>query len=90
MPLSLIEAQMAGVPIVSTNVGSVSEIVADGVTGRLVPRSGEGLAEAIEEVVKKSQSPNEIKVSSKERAQALFSVESMVEAHEKLYRELLG
>jgi glycosyltransferase involved in cell wall biosynthesis len=90
MPLALIEAQMAAVPVVSTDVGSVSEIVADGVTGRLVPRSGEGLAEAIEEVVKKSQSSNEIKVSSQERAQALFSVETMVEAHEKLYRELLG
>ena len=63
---------------------------ADGVTGRLVPRSGEGLAEAIEEAVKKSQSSNEIKASSQERAQRLFSVESMVEAHEKLYRELLG
>ncbi len=90
MPLALIEAQMAGVPVVSTDVGSVSEIFADGVTGRLVPRSGEGLAEAIEEVVKKSQSSNEIKASSQERAQRLFSVESMVEAHEKLYRELLG
>ena len=34
MPLSLIEAQMAGIPVVSTNVGSVDEIVVDGVTGR--------------------------------------------------------
>ena len=35
MPLSLIEAQMAGVPVVSTDVGSVSEIVLDGITGKL-------------------------------------------------------
>jgi len=35
MPLSLIEAQMAGVPVVSTDVGSVSEIVLDEVTGKL-------------------------------------------------------
>ncbi len=90
MPLALIEAQMAGVPVVSTNVGSVSEIVADEVTGRLVPRSGVGLAEAIADVVAKSESNDEMKVSSRERAKRLFSVESMVKAHEDLYRELLG
>jgi len=90
MPLALIEAQMAGVPVVSTNVGSVSEIVADEVTGRLVPRSGDGLAEAIADVVAKSESNDEMKVSSRERAKRLFSVESMVKAHEDLYRELLG
>ncbi len=90
MPLSLIEAQMAAVPVVSTNVGSVSEIVADGGTGRLVPRSGEGLAEAIADVVAKSERNDEMKVSSRARAKRLFSVETMVKAHEDLYRELLG
>lgn len=89
MPLALIEAQMAGVPVVSTDVGSVSEIVADGVTGRLVPRDGTGFAEAIVEVVEKVTKSDEMKVSAKERARRLFSVKTMVEAHERLYSELL-
>ena len=90
MPLALIEAQMAGVPVVSTDVGSVSEIVADGVTGRLVPRSGEGLSRAIVEVIEGLKSDPSIKGRSRDRANRLFSVETMVTAHEKLYRELLG
>ncbi|MGA1707042.1 MAG: glycosyltransferase family 4 protein, partial [Candidatus Nanopelagicaceae bacterium] len=90
MPLALIEAQMAGVPVVSTDVGSVSEIVADGVTGKLVPRSGEGLSRAVVEVIEGLKSDPSIKGRSKDRASRLFSVETMVTAHEKLYRELLG
>jgi glycosyltransferase involved in cell wall biosynthesis len=35
MPVSLIEAGLAGVPVVATRVGSVAEIVQDGETGLL-------------------------------------------------------
>lgn len=35
-PVSLIEAQAAGVPLVSTNVGSTRSVVLDGVTGYVV------------------------------------------------------
>lgn len=37
-PVSLIEAQAAGVPVISTDVGGVSNIVEDGVTGFVVPK----------------------------------------------------
>jgi glycosyltransferase involved in cell wall biosynthesis len=37
MPVSLIEAGLAGVPVVATRVGSVAEVVHDGVTGLLAP-----------------------------------------------------
>lgn len=90
MPLALIEAQMAGVPVVSTDVGSVSEIVAEGVTGRLVPRDGSGFTDSIEEIVERSKNSDEMRTASKERAERLFSVKAMVDAHESLYRELLG
>lgn len=46
---SVLDAQAAGVPVVATAVGGVPEIVADGVTGWLVPpRDPEALAAAVE------------------------------------------
>lgn len=38
MPVSLIEAGLAGLPVVATRVGSVGEVVKDGVTGLLAGR----------------------------------------------------
>jgi glycosyltransferase involved in cell wall biosynthesis len=43
MPVSLIEAGLAGVPTVATNVGSVSEVVQDGQTGLLAPPDAQAL-----------------------------------------------
>lgn len=45
MPVSLIEAGLAGVPVVATRVGSVGEVVEDGVTGLLGPCDAGALAE---------------------------------------------
>ena len=90
MPLSLIEAQMAGIPVVSTNVGSVDEIVVDGVTGRL-GKSVEELLSGLEwvktnqkSVVKKSALSRKIKKLAHEK----FKVETMATAHRELYRKL--
>jgi glycosyltransferase involved in cell wall biosynthesis len=52
VPQSLLQAFAAGVPVVATDVGGVSEVVTDGVTGLLVkPGSGSDLARGIEAVL---------------------------------------
>ena len=43
MPVSLIEAAMCGVPAVATRVGSVGEVIDDGVTGLLCPLDADAL-----------------------------------------------
>lgn len=36
-PVSLIEAQAGGIPVISTDVGGVRDVVQDGITGEIVP-----------------------------------------------------
>lgn len=50
--LSLVEAEMCGLPIIASNVGSIPEIVEDGVSGILVqPKNVDELASAIKTLV---------------------------------------
>ena len=89
MPLSLIEAQMAGVPVVSTNVGSVSEIVEDSKTGYLASRSLQNLVATLKPLVESAELRKTMGSASKRRATELFSADVMVQAHLRLYRRLL-
>jgi len=89
MPLALTEAQMAGVPVVSTDVGSVAEIVIDGVTGRLGSRSAEDLAEKLRWVIAEIGKSDALSKASREHAEREFSSEEMAKAHKDLYQRVL-
>jgi glycosyltransferase involved in cell wall biosynthesis len=54
--LVCMEALAAGLPVVSTNVGGIPDIVLEGKTGRLLnPGDGEGLGDALESLVNQPQ-----------------------------------
>jgi len=89
MPLALIEAQMAGVPVVSTEVGSISEIVENGVTGELTSNTPSALSQAVELLASSSVKRREMSTAAKTRAKRLFSEEVMVSAHQNLYERVL-
>jgi glycosyltransferase involved in cell wall biosynthesis len=75
IPVVLMEAMAAGVPVVATNVGGVHELVEHGVTGRLVrPGSEEGLAAALEDVCSDPESTTRLAVAARARVEAEFDV----------------
>ena len=89
MPLSLIEAQMAGVAVVSRDVGSVSEILEDGVTGFLASKDIKDLAAKIEMVIEDLESGAKLCKTAKLHAKREFSSSVMADAHLGLYKEVL-
>jgi glycosyltransferase involved in cell wall biosynthesis len=90
IPLTLIQAAQAGLPIVSTDVGSVSDIVDSGLSGTLVGCSSSELIGGLKELIDDEDLRLRYGVSGKERAMEFFSSRSMVVAHEKLYRDLMN
>ena len=88
-PLSLIQAQMAGLPVVATDVGSVSEIVLNEETGFVVPTDTESINEAINELLIDREKARIMGQRAQVRALELYSVERLVRDHEKIYLDLI-
>ena len=89
IPLTLIQASQAGLPIVSTNVGSVNDIVLDGVTGLLTEISSKGLIEGVSALLDDPILGHRFGKAGQERAREFFSSRAMVERHERLYSQSL-
>ncbi len=89
IPLTLIQASQAGLPIVSTDVGSVSDIVIDGVTGFLTKVSTESLIQGIELLLVNPELRLTFGESGQRRAMEFFSSQKMVERHQELYSQYL-
>ena len=89
-PLSLIQAGMAGLPVVSTNVGSVPEIVIDGVTGITTGLDVREIADALEKLANNQALCAQLGSAAKQFTLANFGVERLVHDHEALYKGLLS
>lgn len=86
MPLALLEAMSAGVPVVATRVGGVPEVVEDGVTGRLAaPRDEAGLAEAIAAMLKDRPSALRMGRAGQARVRALYGAAGWARRLEDIY-----
>jgi glycosyltransferase involved in cell wall biosynthesis len=89
IPLTLIQASQAGLPIVSTDVGSVSDIVISGTTGLLTEVSSKGLIEGVSTLLDDPALCERFGKAGQERAQELFSSRTMIEHHQRLYSQSL-
>ncbi len=89
MPVALIEAQLAGKPVVATDVGSVSEVILNHETGIVTNKNAGSIAPAVESLVLSKTTRDEMGRLATARAQALFSVDRMVNAHIELYKSIV-
>ena len=90
MPVSLLEAAMSGVPAVTTDAGSASEVVVDGVTGVVVQRSASSLAAGLVSLLNDAPAIRRMGDEAQNRAAEEFGVDQLVRNHVDLYRRLVG
>ena len=88
-PLSLIQAGMAGLPVVTTRVGSVPEIVLDGVTGVITSLEVQEIADALEKLSNSNELRTQMGAKAQEFTLANFGVKRLVHDHQELYKKLL-
>jgi glycosyltransferase involved in cell wall biosynthesis len=85
MPIAIIEAQLAGIPAVVTDVGSVSEVVKNMKTGIVCKKDTKSLINAILKLSKSKRMRNLYGKRAKDNAKQEFSLDKFISAHKKLY-----
>lgn len=83
--LAAAEAQACGTPVVAFSRGGLGEVIVDGVTGFLVPPDDlRAAAEAVAEI------PGISRSVCREHAESRLDLEVTLDAHEHLYRQMVG
>jgi len=91
IPVTLIEAMAARLPVVSTAVGGVEEVVVHGQTGLLAPaKDDEQLANLMLRMIADPCRAKALASAGALRAQRLFSEERMHESYAALFDEMLA
>ena len=84
----ILEAQAAGVPVVATKVGGVSEIIDHGKTGLLVPaKDVEAMAKAVIHLLKNHEFASSLVGAAYKKIEHRYTLTHMAEATLQVYRE---
>jgi glycosyltransferase involved in cell wall biosynthesis len=89
-PLSLIQAGMAALPAVATNVGSVPEVVLNNVTGFITELNVQDMADTLVKLVNNRALRTQLGKAAESFTLANFGVQRLVNDHELLYKRLLS
>lgn len=88
--LSIVEAMASGVAVISTMSEGAREIIDDNRTGRLVPIGHpETMAKAIDELLSDEKERDRLRGNARRDVGKRFSLQTMLEATEKIYRDVL-
>ena len=86
----ILEAMAVGTPLVASKAGGNTEALDDGVSGVLVPpEKPQDAANILCRLLEDKDKRKRMADAARERARR-FSIDSMIEAHERLYRKLAG
>jgi glycosyltransferase involved in cell wall biosynthesis len=89
MPVALIEAQLAGIPVVGVDVGSVGEVIEDGKTGFVFAEFGEDYIRKVRELVLDTKERKRLGEFAQSRAEREFSPSALIKSHIEMFDEIL-
>ncbi|HKW89262.1 MAG TPA: glycosyltransferase [Candidatus Acidoferrales bacterium] len=90
-PLSVMEAMASGLPIISTAVGGVPDLILNGIEGFLVPLGDvEAFSDRMTLLLRDQGIRQSMRIAAANRARENFDVSRMIRSYEQLYENLAG
>ena len=91
VPITLVEAMAAGLPVVATDCGSVPDTVEDGVQGYIVPVGDvAGFADRLQRLARDRVLCSSLGKNGRARVETEFRIEGTAHGYEELLTELLA
>jgi glycosyltransferase involved in cell wall biosynthesis len=91
LPIVLMEAMATELPVVTTPVAGIPELVEDRVTGRIVaPADAEGLADALEELARDPKLARRLGAAGRQKVLEDFDIRDAATELERLFAPLSG
>jgi glycosyltransferase involved in cell wall biosynthesis len=91
LPLSILEAMRAGLPVIATNVGGIAETVTDGVTGYLTqPGNVAQMRDRIQELIASKELLRSMGYEGRRRFEQDFRMDMMIRKTLIVYREVMA
>lgn len=88
VPQALMQAMACGLPVISTPIGSITEAVQDGVSGRIVPaRDVEQLQQAIQALLQDPERRAAFGAAARKTAIEKFGVDAMLDKMEAIFNQ---
>jgi len=90
LPMALLEAMSYGLPVIVTDVGSVPEVVTDGIQGFLIkPGDVQALAKCLTRLDRDPGLRERMGAAGRRTVEERYTVEAMMRRIGELYRELI-
>ncbi|MBC1280907.1 glycosyltransferase family 4 protein [Nostoc sp. UCD121] len=90
LPISILEAMRAGLPIIATSVNGIPEEVVHGKTGFLVPRQDvQALADALKTLIQSPETRQRMGEAGRQKFLQEFTVEQMINETRTIYEQVL-
>lgn len=89
LPISILEAMRAGLPIIASNVGGVPEQIQHNLSGILVPNEISQIADALQKLISNIELRTDMGQVSRQRFLNYFSSEKMLNQTEQVYAQIL-
>jgi glycosyltransferase involved in cell wall biosynthesis len=91
MPFAMLEALASGLPVITTTVGGIPEVIQNGKNGFLVkPYDSKGLAEKILYLTENPNVASEIGIAGRKTIEVKFNWDNIVKQVLQVYNEALA